>query len=173
MTILDIVIIAVLLIGFILGYKDGFIRKLIGLIGLAIAIFLAVYFAASVGRLIESFIGIEFYLSEIIGGVAIFLVTMIIISIIKRVVHPFDKVNNLLNQILGGAVGFIQVAFFLSAVFIILKIFDLPDDKAIKSSLIYTPVYSVIPFTIDYLQDYTPDSKKLIKNYIIEKDSTR
>lgn len=171
MTILDIVIIAVLLIGFILGYKDGFIRKLIGLIGLAVAIFLAVFFATAVGRFIESFLGIEFYLSEIIGGAAVFLLVMIVISILKRIVHPFDKVNNLINQILGGAVGFIQVLFFLSAVFIILKIFDLPGEETTKSSLVYTPVYRVIPFTIDYLQDYTPDSKKLIKNYIIEKDS--
>jgi membrane protein required for colicin V production len=169
--ILDIVIAAALLIGFILGYKDGFIRKLIGLIGLAIAIYLAVLFAAPVGRLVESVFGIEFYLAEIIGGAAVFLLIMIIISILKRVIHPFDKVNNLLNQILGGAIGIIQVLFFLSAIFIIMKIFDLPDEGTAKSSLIYSPVYKVIPTTIDYLHEYTPDSRKIIKDYIIDKDS--
>jgi membrane protein required for colicin V production len=169
--ILDIVIAVALLIGFILGYKDGFIRKLIGLIGLAIAIYLAVIFTAPVGRLVESVFGIEFYLAEIIGGAAIFLIIMIIISILKRVIHPFDKVNNLLNQILGGVVGIIQVLFFLSAVFIIMKIFDFPDEGTAKSSLIYSPVYKVIPATIDYLHDYTPDSQKIIKDYIIDKDS--
>lgn len=171
MLILDIVIIVFLLAGFILGYKDGFIRKLIGLIGLAAAIFLAIILAAPFGRIIESALEIEFYLSEMIGGAVIFLITMIIISILKRVVHPFDKVNNVLNQILGGAVGLIQVLFFLSAVFIIIKIFDLPGEKVEKSSFIYTPVYRVIPTTIDYLQDYTPDSRKLIQDYINEKDS--
>ena len=104
MLILDIIIVVALLVGFILGYKDGFIRKLIGLIGLAVAIYLAVVFASPVGRLVESTLGIEFYLSEIIGGAVIFLLIMIIIAIIKRVVHPFDKVNNVLNQILWGAV---------------------------------------------------------------------
>lgn len=171
MIILDIIIVVALLIGFILGYKDGFIRKLIGLIGLAVAIYLSVVFSAPVGRLIESTLEIEFYLSEIIGGAVIFLLIMIIIAIIKRVVHPFDKVNNVLNQILGGAVGFIQVLFFLSAVFIIMKIFDLPGESTTKSSLIYSPVYSVIPKTIDYLQEYTPDSRKIIQDYINEKDS--
>jgi len=170
-TILDIIIIIALLIGFILGYKDGFVRKLIGLIGLAIAIFLAVLFSAPFGRMIESVLGIEFYLSEIIGGVVIFLLIMVVIAIVKRIVHPFDKVNNLLNQVLGGAVGFIQILFFLSAVFIILKIFNLPSENTAKSSLIYSSVYSVIPKTIDYLQKYTPDSRKIIKDYINEKDS--
>jgi len=170
-TVLDIIIIIALLIGFILGYKDGFVRKLIGLIGLAIAIYLAVLFAAPFGRLIESALGIEFYLSEIIGGAVIFLLIMVAIAILKRVVHPFDKVNNLLNQALGGAVGIIQILFFLSAVFIIMKIFNLPSEKTSKSSLIYSPVYSVIPTTIDYLQKYTPDSRKIIKDYINEKDS--
>jgi len=169
--ILDIVIVVTLLIGFILGYKDGFIRKLIGLVGLAIAIYLAVILGAPVGRLIESTFGIEFYLAEIIGGASVFLIIMIIISVLKRVIHPFDKVNNLLNQILGGAVGVIQVLFFLSAVFIIIKIFDLPDGDTAKSSLIYSPVYNVIPTTINYLHEYTPDSRKIIKDYIIEKDS--
>lgn len=171
MIILDIIIVVALFIGFILGYKDGFIRKLIGLIGLAVAIYLAVLFAAPFGRLIESTLGIEFYLSEIIGSAVVFLIVMIIIAIIKRVVHPFDKVNNVLNQILGGAVGLIQVTFFLSGVFIILKIFSLPGEKTAKSSLLYPSVYSVIPTTIDYLQEYTPDSRKIIKDYINEKDS--
>ncbi len=171
MILLDIIIVIALLIGFILGYKDGLIRKLIGLIGLAIAIYLSVLFAAPFGRLIESALGIEFYLSEIIGGAVIFILIMIVISILKRVVHPFDKVNNVLNQFLGGVVGLIQVLYFLSAVFIIIKIFDLPSESTAKTSYIYTPVYKVIPMTIDFLQEYTPDSRKIIKDYIIEKDS--
>ena len=171
MSILDIIITITLLIGFILGYKDGFVRKLIGLIGLTIAIYLAVLFASPFGRMIESALGIEFYLSEIIGGAVVFLLIMVVIAIVKRIVHPFDKVNNLLNQILGGAVGFIQILFFLSAVFIIMKIFNLPGESSTKSSLIYQPVYIVIPTTIDYLQRYTPDSRKIIKDYINEKDS--
>lgn len=171
MLVVDIIIAVVMLIGFILGYKDGFIRKLIGLIGLAIAVFLAVLLASPFGRVIESATNIEFYLSEIIGGAVIFLLVMILISILKRVIHPFDKVNNLLNQITGGVVGLVQVLYFLSAVFIILKIFNLPNENNIKSSFVYPYVYKVIPFTIDHLQKYTPDSRKLIKEYINEKDS--
>ena len=68
MSILDIIIIAIVLIGFVLGYKDGFVRKLIGLIGFVLAVFVAIRFASSFGKIIESITGIEIYLSEIIAG---------------------------------------------------------------------------------------------------------
>lgn len=171
MILFDIIIIISLLIGFILGYKDGFIRKLIGLLGLAIAIVLAILFASPVGRFLESISGIEFYLAEIIAGAAVFILIMILISILKRIVHPFDKVNNFVNQLLGGVVGVIQILFFLSAVFVILKIFNIPDEKTSQEAFFYPSVYKVIPFVIDHLQQYTPDSRKIIKDYIIDKDS--
>ncbi len=172
MILFDILIVIALFIGFVLGYKDGFVRKLIGLIGLAAAVVLAILSASSLGRFLETTTGIEFYLSEIIAGALVFILIMIFISVLKRIVHPFDKVNNLINQLLGGAVGVIQVSFFLSAVFVILKIFDMPNEQTAKEAIIYPSVYKIIPFTIDYLQQYTPDSRKIIKDYIIDKDST-
>jgi len=42
MNYIDYILIAIILIGFILGYKDGLVRKVIGLLGLVVAIFLAI-----------------------------------------------------------------------------------------------------------------------------------
>ena len=80
MNIFDIIILVIIFIGFVLGYKDGFIRKLIGLIGFILAVFLAVKYASWLGQIIESITGIEIYLSEIIGGVIIFLVIIFVFS---------------------------------------------------------------------------------------------
>ncbi len=171
MNFIDIIIVVLLLAGFILGFKDGFVRKIIGLLGFGLAIFLAIFYSSNLGRLIESIFGIEFYLSEIIGGLAIFCFTIIIFAVIKRIVHPFDKVNNLINQLLGGLIGFVQVLFFVSAALYLLNIFNIPDTKNKNSSALYYGVYAVLPKTIEYLKKFTPDSKKLIKEYIKEKDS--
>jgi membrane protein required for colicin V production len=171
LNILDLVIIAVLLIGFVLGYKDGFVRKVIGLIGMVTAIYLAIKFSDVLGELIESAFEIEYYLAEIIGGMVIFLLIILIFSILKRVVHPFDKVNSFINQLVGGIVGMLQVLFFLSAVFFLLRIFDVPDEETGEASLLYTPAYLILPRTIDYIQDYTPESKQIIDELINQKDS--
>jgi len=180
---IDLVIIATVVVGFILGYKDGLIRKLIGLIGFAMAIISAAVLKDEFGKMIESALGIEFYLAEIIGSVIIFFAIILVFALLKRIVHPFDKVNNFLNQIVGGLVGTIQLLYFLSAVFMLLNIFSIPGNSVKENSAFsgnsvkensafYNFTYSIIPETIDYLNEYTPNTKKLLKEYIMEKDST-
>ncbi len=173
MNIFDIIIFAVVTVGFILGFKDGFVRKIIGLIGFGLAIFLAIKFSDFAGNFIEKLFGIEFYLSEIIGGVFIFLLMIFITSVLKRIVHPFDKINNLLNQIIGGVVGIIQILYFLSAVLFLLNVFNVPSKKVIDNSVFYGPVYNIIPSTIDLIKNYTPETKKIIKEYINDKDTLK
>jgi len=173
LNLLDVIILLVAAIGFVLGYKDGFIRKLIGLIGFALGIILAVKLAADFGKILEKIFGIEFYLSEIIGGILIFLFIIFLSSVVKRVVHPFDKVNNLINQIVGGAIGTIQILFFLSAFLFLLNIFNAPSKRIKETSFFYKRVYNIIPTTVNYLNSFTPKTKELIKEYINEKDTTQ
>lgn len=171
MNFIDIIIITALAIGFLLGFKDGFVRKLVGIIGFIAAVTIAILFSSFVGRMIESVFGIEFYLAEIMAGLLLFIAIMIVTTILKRVIHPFDKVNNFINQLIGGFVGIIQLLFFISAILLLLNIFDFPDKKTQKSSVFYKYAYSTIPTSIDFLKDYTPSTEDVIKDYINQKDS--
>ena len=171
MNLVDAVIIIITLIGFILGFKDGFVRKLIGFTGFVLAVILAINFASGLGVYIETALGIEYYLSELIAGAVIFIGTLVLFAVLKRVIHPFDKVNNLVNQAIGGVIGMIQILFFLSAVLYILNVFSVPSESAKKDSLVYAPVYGIIPGTINLISDYTPDARKRIKEYINDKDT--
>jgi len=173
LSILDVIIFLVLVVGFILGYKDGFVRKLIGLIGFVLAIYLGITLSQEFGSIIESAIDIEIYLAEIIGGITVFITIIIIFSILKRFIHPFDKVNNLVNQLVGGIIGTVQILYFMSAFFFLLNIFNVPGEESKKSSTLYKKAYDIIPLTIDYLSDYTPETEKLIKDYIRDKDTIR
>lgn len=171
MTLLDALIVIGVLIGFILGFKDGFIRKLVGIAGFVAAIILAVFFAGQLGKTIENVFGIEYYLSEIIGGLVIFFGVLVVFTLLKRIVHPFDKVNNLINQIVGGVIGSIQILYFLSAIFVIVNVFNLPENKTRENSIFYYSTYKIIPLTIQYLSNYTPQPRKIIEQYINEKDT--
>ena len=173
MILLDALIAIGVIIGFILGFKDGFIRKLIGITGFVAATVAAVFFAGQFGLLIESLFRVETYFAEIVGGLIIFFGVLSVFMYLKRVVHPFDKVNNLINQLVGGVVGAIQIIYFLSAIFIIVNIFDLPEKQTREQSIFYYPTYNVIPLTIQYLSYYTPQPRKLIEDYINEKDTLR
>lgn len=171
MNFLDIVLIIVLLVGFILGYKDGLARKIIGFIGFCLAIYLSMSFSDEVGIFIFETFGTEIYLAKIFGGVIIFLIIIFITSILKRVIHPFDKVNNLVNQITGGLIGLIQIVYFLSAALFLMGIFSFPSEDTISNSMLYSKIYDILPDTLEYLSDYTPDTKELIKELIIDQDT--
>jgi membrane protein required for colicin V production len=163
---IDYIIIVFFVVGFILGFKDGMIRKLIGLAGILIGIFLAVKFSEPFGRLLAPFFNNEPYLSGIIGGLVIFIITIIAASVIKRLVHPHDKVNKLVNQISGGIIGSIQILFFLSVIFLLLGVFNFPNEKTAAKSWLYKPVHGIIPGTIGFLIG----GKDFIKDYIESKD---
>lgn len=167
MNYIDYLIIGLFIIGFILGFKDGFIRKLIGLAGIIVGIFLAVKFSDTAGKLLLPIFNDEPYLAGVIGSLLLFILTVIAASIIKRLVHPHDKVNKMLNQILGGTAGSIQVVFFLSLIFLLLSVFNFPDEKTSSGSVFYKPVYSVVPGTIGFLIG----GKDLVKEYIGDPDA--
>lgn len=173
MNYLDIIFGIIAIAAFILGFKDGFVRKLIGSLGFFLAIFLGIFLSEPFGIILNKVMGTEKYLAEIMGGFLVFLAVILITSFLKRVIHPFDKVNNLMNRITGGVVGVIQIVYFISAALYLLHIFKVPSEKDQKKSFSYSTLYKLLPKTIDYIGEYTPNPKKSIKELIIEKDSIK
>ena len=76
MNYVDYIIIAVVLIVFILGFKDGLVRKVIGVVGLIAGIILAFTYSSEVGNFLAPIFDNEQNLAEIIGGILIFLVVI-------------------------------------------------------------------------------------------------
>ena len=67
MNYIDFIIIFIIFIGFALGFRDGLIRKVIGLIGLVFGFVLALEFYQKLGLFISPIINDEIYLAEIIA----------------------------------------------------------------------------------------------------------
>lgn len=172
MNYLDYFILVTAVIGFLLGFKDGLIRKIIGLIGLIAGIFFAYKFAGGLGKFLNPVFNQDEYFSNVVAGILIFLLTVLIASIIKRLIHPNDKVNNFINQLIGGLIGVIQIIFFLSALFLFLSIFSFPGKETRNDSLIYNSVYNLIPSSIDLVIGQKDEASDFIKNMIEDKDKT-
>ena len=160
-----------IIIGFLLGFKDGLVRKIIGLIGLVIGVILAFQFSGKVGKYLTLFFNNDEYLSSVIAGILIFLVVILIASLIKRVVHPFDKVNRFINQFIGGIIGTVQIAFFLSAVFLFLNIFNFPNINHRNNSCCYNFVLDLIPKSIEIIMGKNTNASEYLIKYIEKKDS--
>lgn len=164
MNYIDIIIFIFIVLGFLLGFKDGLVRKLIGLVGFIISIAAAFQYSSALGKLMTPLINNEYYLAELVAGMLIFLIGILTTSIIKRIIHPADKVNKFLNQMLGGLAGGIQMAFFISIALLVLNIFHIPKPESREASLLYNKTYNIVPATIKlFLGDNTK-----VKNFFIK-----
>ncbi|MBN1300235.1 MAG: CvpA family protein [Melioribacteraceae bacterium] len=172
MNYLDYLIIAVIILGFILGFKDGLVRKIIGVLGLIIGVALAFEYSDDIAVYLAPFLNDEIYLAELFSGFLIFFITMILFAILKRIIHPFDKVNRFMNQLLGGIAGAVQIIFFISGFLLLMNVFSYPDKSDRSESLLYDITYSVIPSTIDLFMGKDSKAQNIIKDYIEEKEST-
>ncbi|MEJ5350125.1 MAG: CvpA family protein [Melioribacteraceae bacterium] len=173
MNYIDYLIITIAVIGFILGFKDGLVRKIIGLIGIVVAFFLAFEYSQTIGKYLNPFFNNDEYLSNVISGILIFLIVILIASILKRIIHPVDKLNKFLNQLIGGIIGTVQIFFFLSGIFLLLDILGFPNEKTKKDSLMYSYVSDIIPKSIDLIIGHQSKAADLIKNFIENKDTIK
>lgn len=171
MNYIDFLILIFIALGFLLGFKDGLVRKLIGLIGFIIAIAAAFQYSSAFGKLITPLINNEYYLAELIAGMLIFLIGILITSIIKRIIHPVDKVNKFLNQMLGGLAGGIQMCFFISIALLLLNIFHIPKSESKNSSLFYNKAYNLVPATVQLFLGDQAKVKNFFIKFIESKDS--
>jgi len=167
---IDYILIILIIIGFILGYKDGLVRKLIGLAGLIAAIILAVNYSTELGNYLAPAFNNELYLAKIIAGIVIFLTTILLVSIIKRLIHPVDKVNKFINQFLGGIAGALQVAFVLSVFLLLLNILNFPKEKDKEKSVLYSSIYEIVPSAIELVAGPEFKPEGFIKDYIKSKE---
>ena len=170
MNYIDYILIVIVLIGFLLGFKDGLIRKIIGLIGLIAGIALAFEFSDNLGAVLTPFFNNDSYLANITSGILIFLVVILIASIVKRIVHPLDKVNRFLNQFIGGLIGSAQIILFLSGIMLFLDIFNFPAKDVKDNSLFYKPVHNIIPATFDLVIGKHSKVSDIIKDFIESKE---
>lgn len=166
MNYIDIIIVFFLLIGFALGFRDGLIRKIIGLIGLVFGVLLALEFYQRLAIIIAPIFNDEIYLAEIVAWLFIFIATIFLGSILKRIIHPLDKVNRFTNQLLGGISGTLQILFFVSGFLLFLNVFNIPSSDDQKSSILYHNTYNVIPYTIDLIIGEDSEAMNLVKDFI-------
>ena len=166
MNYIDYIVIFILFIGFALGFRDGFIRKVIGLIGLVFGVILALEFYKKLGLIIAPLVNDEIYLAEIIAWLFIFIGVIFLASILKRIIHPLDKVNRFTNQLLGGISGTLQILFFISGFLLFLNVFNIPNNDDKETSILYNKVYNVIPVSIDLIIGKDSEAMNLVKEFI-------
>lgn len=150
---IDYIIIVVALIGFIFGYIEGFLRKVIGICGLVLGVYLAFKLNDYVWPFFLNFFEGDKYLSQIAAGIVIYFAITFSSAVLKRIVHPFHRFNFFINRFLGGVVGSIQVIIYLSIILVLLINFNIPDKSSMQKSRYYKKVVKIVPNVLNKITD--------------------
>lgn len=122
MEIIDIVIIAILAIGFVRGLKNGFARELGGVLGIILGVYLAMNFAGKTIDLLD----IKSKYAYEIGFVVTLVGVIIAVALLARILTKFLEMLGLdgVNKIFGGVLSVITYILVMSILLEILESFN-------------------------------------------------
>jgi membrane protein required for colicin V production len=164
---LDWFILVVLAGGLIRGFMVGAVRQVASIAGLILAFFLSVQLMHPIGALIVTSLGLSEAAGPIVGFVAIFvgvqLLFLALSRLLERVLETLSL--SLVNRAAGGALGGFKAALLLSVLFLVLSGMEMPSQKVRKQSMLYAPVASALPKTLDAASPYVPAAKKASETF--------
>lgn len=168
MSIIDIIILIFLGFGALIGFKRGFTRQLVSLVGIFVIIILSYLFKNPVsvflynnlpffnfGGIFKDITVLNILVYEVIAFFIVFFVLIIIFKIILKLTKIFEKILNatiilgIPSKILGALLGIVQNLIYI---FILLYILSLPtfnigivkQSKVAQTILNKTPILNKI-----------------------------
>ncbi len=165
---LDLFIGVPILIAVLLGLRDGVVRKLVSLVVMLIAMYVAQITRNNVGQFLISVGFCTRETSATWGFLLIFFSIMILQSLIYRIVAKNYKINGIGDRIAGGTVGFIQGVIFISIILMVLAPHRFPSRYFVMGSQFYRPVVNVAPQLLDYVTVISEETSNAIRT--IEKE---
>jgi membrane protein required for colicin V production len=156
MNLIDVVLGAILLIAFYVGYKKGLFVALAGLIGVIAGVYGAIYFSGFAAGYIANW----FDWSEQTVNLAAFAVTFLTIVFLISAAGKFlTKIADfamlgIINKLLGGAFNTLKYAFIVSVIFMFVnasETYTIMSEEKRESSLLYGPVASLGPLILPHI----------------------
>ena len=121
------------------GWKKGFLLQFFYLMVLLISIALSFRYSDQVGSYISSWFNSNIQLSEIFGGVLIFITVLTVSSFFQNFLANNKKQRDVGNKILGGFVSLLVSNLILTLIFTITSILSVPqffEDTLENSNLV-------------------------------------
>ena len=121
------------------GWKKGFLLQFFYLMVLLISIALSFRYSDQVGSYISSWFNSNIQLSEIFGGVLIFITVLTVSSFFQNFLANNKKQRDVGNKILGGFVSLLVSNLILTLIFTITSIISVPqffEDTLENSNLV-------------------------------------
>jgi len=174
MSIIDLIILVPLGYFAVMGFKNGFVRELLGITGIILSIFLTFSYMNALADILISFNLVEKAYAPFASGVFIFIGTLASVQLAAWLIKKFlEKVYlSTANRILGLAFGTLKSGIIVSAMLILLAGFNVPDEQHRKASISYPYVLQLAPLAYNAIalvypgsEDFAATIKKTLQEY--------
>ena len=151
MSIIDIVLAALILFGFIRGLFKGLFVEVASLLALVLGIYGAIHFSYFATGFLESKVDWSEKTINIVAFAITFVIIVLAISLAGKALTKLADFAalGLLNKLLGGAFGALKIALILSILLIVFnklnKTLPFIDKEDLEESVLYEPVKSLAP----------------------------
>jgi len=172
MSIFDLVIILIMLLFVISGFNSGFIKKIIGIACLVIALLVGIKFSSDLSEMLFEPIGF----SGRIGFVSAFIIIVVGITLTQSLVYNLlikKMVDKMWNKVLGAVMGVFEGGLTISIALILMSIYlNIPAEETKGNSQLYKPFKNFAPMVFDQVNTLLPESEDFymqMMNYATDK----
>lgn len=157
MNYIDIILLALLILSAISGYRKGFVEELAGLVALILGIWAALHFSGIVAQLLTENLNVHGRFLPVIAFIATFLIVIILVNIAGSAISKMVKAVQLgfVNRLAGFVFGLIKGALILSVILVVVNKLDqdvrLIPKEARTGSRMYDPVKNFAPSVFPFL----------------------
>lgn len=158
----DYIIIAVCAIFVANGFRKGFVQEIMGILGLVLAILLALRYFEDMGQIISTRFGMPGNLANVMGFVVISLAIAAIVSIVavawKRVIGLSPL--SVLDKIFGAGFGLVKGGLIITIILLALVSLQMPvvQDILLVQSPVAKEVLTLAPRLYERLEPLLPSS---------------
>lgn len=145
------------------GFVSGFIKEVLGIVGIIFAVFVAFQYMKPVSNIISPL----FESSDnatIIAGIFLFISVIIVVQIIAYGSKQFLELLNInfINRLAGLCFGVLKSGIVVSSILLLLAGFNLPDEESREESLTYPMVLTLAPAAFDVVATVIPGIESFI-----------
>ena len=164
MNAIDILVLLGVIFFALLGVRDGFFKKVYGVIGFWVGLIVASNFMYPLGATFNEWFGLSKEMSHIVAFCSMFFLFVILENVIFRLVgKPGHDTLNAWTRIGGAFIGTIQGLLAMSLLLIMFSIVRLPLDRIRDASNFYKAVFHIAPQAFDLTTGLFGDSRGFLE----------
>jgi membrane protein required for colicin V production len=161
---LDIMIVLGTLFYVMLGFRDGFVKKIYGIIGFWAGLIIATETMYVVGQKLVDVFDFSRELSHIIAFCAVFMVIVVIENLFWRWFGQAGGDVLSMTQRFGGAfIGFLQGLVAVSLLLVLFAIVNLPPPESRENSTLYSRYVHIAPAAFDFSTSFIGEEKGFLE----------